>query len=165
MHVGAAPVDRAAGYPALPDLRHDRDDGAAWRRAELLRALRRRRHLPDPGRRRIALDVALAAGRRRDLRAVRAVPAEGNLGRAARPPAVDTGAAMSTELLRAEGIGRRFGGFVALEGITVSFAAGQLTSIIGPNGAGKSTFFNILSGALSPSTGMLRFKGRELNGL
>jgi branched-chain amino acid transport system ATP-binding protein len=72
---------------------------------------------------------------------------------------------MSTELLRAEGIGRRFGGFVALEGISVSFAQGELTSIIGPNGAGKSTFFNILSGTLSPSMGTLRFKGRELNGL
>ncbi|BAM90251.1 putative branched-chain amino acid ABC transporter ATP-binding protein [Bradyrhizobium oligotrophicum S58] len=72
---------------------------------------------------------------------------------------------MSTELLRADGIGRRFGGFVALEGISVAFAAGELTSIIGPNGAGKSTFFNILSGTLSPSSGTLRFKGRELNGL
>jgi branched-chain amino acid transport system ATP-binding protein len=72
---------------------------------------------------------------------------------------------MSTELLRADGIGRRFGGFVALEGISVSFSAGELTSIIGPNGAGKSTFFNILSGTLSPSSGTLRFKGRELNGL
>jgi branched-chain amino acid transport system ATP-binding protein len=72
---------------------------------------------------------------------------------------------MTTELLRADGIGRRFGGFVALEGITVSFAAGQLTSIIGPNGAGKSTFFNILSGTLPPSSGTLRFKGRDLNGL
>ncbi|MGJ5179565.1 ABC transporter ATP-binding protein [Bradyrhizobium oligotrophicum] len=72
---------------------------------------------------------------------------------------------MSTELLQAEGIGRRFGGFVALEGISVSFAAGELTSIIGPNGAGKSTFFNILSGTLPPSSGTLRFKGRALNGL
>jgi len=72
---------------------------------------------------------------------------------------------MSTELLRADEIGRRFGGFVALESISVSFAAGQLTSIIGPNGAGKSTFFNILSGTLSPSSGTLRFKGRTLNGL
>ena len=72
---------------------------------------------------------------------------------------------MSTELMRAEAIGRRFGGFTALDGITVSFAAGQLTAIIGPNGAGKSTFFNILSGALSPSSGTLSFKGHALNGL
>ncbi|MGY8706530.1 ABC transporter ATP-binding protein [Bradyrhizobium sp. 18BD] len=72
---------------------------------------------------------------------------------------------MSGELLRAEGLGKHFGGFVALEGITVSFAAGQLTSIIGPNGAGKSTFFNILSGALTPTSGRLHFRGRELNGL
>ncbi|WP_315764334.1 MULTISPECIES: ABC transporter ATP-binding protein [unclassified Bradyrhizobium] len=72
---------------------------------------------------------------------------------------------MSGKLLRAEAIGKRFGGFVALQDISVSFAAGQLTSIIGPNGAGKSTFFNILSGALSPSSGKLHFKGRELSGL
>jgi branched-chain amino acid transport system ATP-binding protein len=72
---------------------------------------------------------------------------------------------MSTELMRAEAIGRRFGGFTALDGITVSFATGQLTAIIGPNGAGKSTFFNILSGALPPSSGTLSFKGRTLNGL
>ncbi|MGY4451963.1 branched-chain amino acid transport system ATP-binding protein [Bradyrhizobium sp. i1.3.1] len=72
---------------------------------------------------------------------------------------------MSGELLRVEGVGKRFGGFVALEDITVSFAAGQLTSIIGPNGAGKSTFFNILSGALAPTSGTLHFRGRELNGL
>ncbi|MGJ4950295.1 ABC transporter ATP-binding protein [Bradyrhizobium sp. HKCCYLS20291] len=72
---------------------------------------------------------------------------------------------MSTELLRADGIGRRFGGFTALEDISVSFAQGELTSIIGPNGAGKSTFFNILSGTLSPSMGTLTFKGRALNGM
>jgi branched-chain amino acid transport system ATP-binding protein len=48
---------------------------------------------------------------------------------------------------------------------SASFAAGQLTSIIGPNGAGKSTFFNILSGALTPTSGKLHFRGRELNGM
>jgi branched-chain amino acid transport system ATP-binding protein len=72
---------------------------------------------------------------------------------------------MSTPLLAVENVGRRFGGFVALEGVTASFEAGRITSIIGPNGAGKSTLFNILSGALSPSTGALSFKGRSLAGL
>lgn len=71
---------------------------------------------------------------------------------------------MSAPLLAVENIGRRFGGFVALEGITASFQPGRVTSIIGPNGAGKSTFFNILSGVLSPSSGSLRFKGKDLAG-
>ena len=71
---------------------------------------------------------------------------------------------MTTPLLAVENIGRRFGGFVALEGITTSFQANKVTAIIGPNGAGKSTFFNVLSGVLPPSTGTIRFNGRDLTG-
>jgi branched-chain amino acid transport system ATP-binding protein len=71
---------------------------------------------------------------------------------------------MNAPLLAVDNIGRKFGGFVALEGITTSFETGKVTSIIGPNGAGKSTFFNILSGALAPSSGSIRFKGKDLLG-
>jgi len=71
---------------------------------------------------------------------------------------------MSTPLLAVENIGRRFGGFVALEGVTASFEPNRVTAVIGPNGAGKSTFFNVLSGVLPPSTGTMRFKGRDLAG-
>ncbi len=71
---------------------------------------------------------------------------------------------MSTPLLAVENIGRRFGGFVALEGVTAAFQPGKVTSIIGPNGAGKSTFFNVLSGVLAPSSGSIRFKGQDLKG-
>lgn len=71
---------------------------------------------------------------------------------------------MSAPLLAVENIGRRFGGFVALEGVTAAFQPGKVTSIIGPNGAGKSTFFNVLSGVLTPSNGSIRFKGRDLKG-
>jgi branched-chain amino acid transport system ATP-binding protein len=71
----------------------------------------------------------------------------------------------ATPLLSVENVGRRFGGFTALEGITAGFEPGRVTAIIGPNGAGKSTFFNILSGVLTPSSGVLRFKGRDLTGL
>lgn len=71
---------------------------------------------------------------------------------------------MSAPLLAVENIGRRFGGFVALEGVTAAFQPGKVTSIIGPNGAGKSTFFNVLSGVLTPSSGSIRFKGRDLKG-
>ncbi|MCB4768566.1 ABC transporter ATP-binding protein [Ancylobacter sp. Lp-2] len=71
---------------------------------------------------------------------------------------------MSTPLLAVENIGRRFGGFVALEGVTAAFEPNRVTAIIGPNGAGKSTFFNLLSGVLAPSAGTIRFKGRDITG-
>lgn len=71
---------------------------------------------------------------------------------------------MSAALLSVENIGRRFDGFVALEGVTADFAPNRVTAIIGPNGAGKSTFFNVLSGVLPPSTGSIRFKGRDITG-
>ena len=71
---------------------------------------------------------------------------------------------MSAALLSVENIGRRFGGFVALEGVTAAFEPNKVTAIIGPNGAGKSTFFNVLSGVLPPSSGSIRFKGKDLTG-
>ena len=69
----------------------------------------------------------------------------------------------STDILQANNIGRMFGGFTALEGVTTSFREGRITAVIGPNGAGKSTFFNILSGALKPTTGTLLFEGRDIS--
>ncbi|MFG1185482.1 ABC transporter ATP-binding protein [Xanthobacter aminoxidans] len=68
-------------------------------------------------------------------------------------------------LMEVTDVGRSFGGFVALAGISASFERNKVTAVIGPNGAGKSTFFNVLSGVLQPSTGSIRFKGRELKGL
>ena len=68
-------------------------------------------------------------------------------------------------ILSVQGVGRRFGAFVALKDVTVAFPAGQLTAIIGPNGAGKSTFFNVISGALAPSSGQVSFEGRDITGL
>jgi branched-chain amino acid transport system ATP-binding protein len=68
-------------------------------------------------------------------------------------------------ILEAENISQRFGNFLALNQVSVKFAAGELTAIIGPNGAGKSTFFNVLSGAFTPSAGCVRFQGRDITGL
>ena len=68
-------------------------------------------------------------------------------------------------LLEVTGLGKRFGAFVALKNVSVAFPAGQLTAIIGPNGAGKSTFFNLISGAFAPSSGSVRFEGRDITGL
>jgi branched-chain amino acid transport system ATP-binding protein len=74
-------------------------------------------------------------------------------------------AAAVTPILRAEGVTKKFGGFTALQGVSVDFFSDRLTSIIGPNGAGKSTFFNVLSGAFPPSEGKIVFGGEEITGL
>jgi branched-chain amino acid transport system ATP-binding protein len=68
-------------------------------------------------------------------------------------------------ILRTTGVGKTFGRFVALNNISADFAKGAITSIIGPNGAGKSTYFNLLSGALPPSTGRVEFEGRDVTGM
>jgi branched-chain amino acid transport system ATP-binding protein len=67
----------------------------------------------------------------------------------------------TTPILEVNSVSRSFGKFQALHNITTSFRSGELTAIIGPNGAGKSTFFNVISGALSPSEGQVRFQGRD----
>ena len=67
-------------------------------------------------------------------------------------------------IIETRGVSRRFGGFTALNDVSMRFPRGQLTSIIGPNGAGKSTFFNVLSGAFPPSEGRVHFEGRDITG-
>ena len=69
------------------------------------------------------------------------------------------------DFLDVRNVSRHFGHFKALSDVSVSFAPNQLTAIIGPNGAGKSTFFNVLSGALAPTTGEIFFEGHNITGL
>jgi branched-chain amino acid transport system ATP-binding protein len=68
-------------------------------------------------------------------------------------------------VLSAENVTLRYGSFTAVEGVSVAFRTGELTSIIGPNGAGKSSFFNVISGARTPSAGRIIFEGRDITGL
>ncbi|MCC2097851.1 MAG: ATP-binding cassette domain-containing protein, partial [Hyphomicrobiales bacterium] len=58
-----------------------------------------------------------------------------------------------------------FGGLRAVDCVSVSIERGGITSVIGPNGAGKSTFFNLLSGALRPSSGRVRLNGDPVTGM
>jgi branched-chain amino acid transport system ATP-binding protein len=67
-------------------------------------------------------------------------------------------------LLEARGVTVRFGGLVAVDGVSAAFAAGELVGIIGPNGAGKTTFFNALSGVQLPTSGELYCYGQRLTG-
>jgi branched-chain amino acid transport system ATP-binding protein len=71
---------------------------------------------------------------------------------------------MST-LLEIKGVGKRFGGFVALDGIDLAVAQGERLGLIGPNGSGKSTLVNCICGTLHNDTGTVRFEGRALDGL
>ncbi len=72
---------------------------------------------------------------------------------------------MTDDILVAQGVGKKFGEFVALNDVSVSFAKDKLSAIIGPNGAGKSTFFNVISGAFPPTSGCVSFEGRDITGL
>jgi branched-chain amino acid transport system ATP-binding protein len=72
---------------------------------------------------------------------------------------------VSGVLLRAEGVGKRFGGFVALQGVELEVRAGERLGLIGPNGSGKSTFVNCLGGAFAQHDGAFSLEGRPLAGL
>jgi branched-chain amino acid transport system ATP-binding protein len=68
-------------------------------------------------------------------------------------------------LLAVSGLTKRFGGFSALSGVSFDVTGGEILGLIGPNGSGKTTAFNCISGALTPTSGSIRFKGEELAGL
>jgi len=68
-------------------------------------------------------------------------------------------------ILSVSGLGKRFGGFVALESIDLAVANGERLGLIGPNGSGKSTLVNCLCGTLHNETGSVLFDGRKLDGL
>jgi branched-chain amino acid transport system ATP-binding protein len=70
--------------------------------------------------------------------------------------------AVTEPLLQIEGLGKRFGGIVASENVTMGLAPGELHAIIGPNGAGKTTLIAQLTGELSPDTGRIRFDGADI---
>ena len=72
---------------------------------------------------------------------------------------------MSNPLLAVTGLGKRFGGFVALAGIELAVQEGERLGLIGPNGSGKSTFVNCVCGTLRNEMGSVRFDGRTLDGL
>ena len=60
---------------------------------------------------------------------------------------------MTAPSLETKNLTIRFGGHVAVDGVTCAFRPGELTAIVGPNGAGKTTYFNLMSGQLRASAG------------
>jgi branched-chain amino acid transport system ATP-binding protein len=65
-------------------------------------------------------------------------------------------------ILELKGVGRRFGGLVAVNGVDLEVSAGSITSVIGPNGAGKTTLFNVISGLYAPTAGDIKLDGQLL---
>lgn len=68
-------------------------------------------------------------------------------------------------LLSVDNLTKRFGGLVANQSISFDVGDGELLAVIGPNGAGKTTLFNQISGFFPPTSGTVRFDGRDITGL
>jgi len=68
-------------------------------------------------------------------------------------------------VLEVGGLTKRFGGFLAVNGVSFSVRQGEILGLIGPNGSGKTTTFNLIAGTLPPTAGSVRFEGNEIGGL
>jgi branched-chain amino acid transport system ATP-binding protein len=76
--------------------------------------------------------------------------------------AVAPSAESAEPILQLRGIGRRFGGVVAVSDVDLTVGAGERRAILGPNGAGKTTLFNLISGEFAPTTGSVELFGRDV---
>ena len=73
--------------------------------------------------------------------------------------------APTATFLQVRGVGKTFGGVVAVEDVSFTVQKGHIKGIIGPNGAGKSTLLNLVSGVLQPDTGEVTLDGVRLDRL
>ena len=70
----------------------------------------------------------------------------------------------SLPLLEVDNVTKRFGGIVALDGVSFDAEQGEIVGLIGPNGAGKTTAFNVITRLYTPDEGDVRFDGNSLLG-
>jgi branched-chain amino acid transport system ATP-binding protein len=68
-------------------------------------------------------------------------------------------------VLEGEGVTKYFGGLAAIFDVNFHVDSGEVFGLIGPNGAGKTTLFNLISAALTPKSGVIKFKGKKITGL
>ena len=71
---------------------------------------------------------------------------------------------MTDAILETEGLSKEFRGFVAVKNVNLRVRRSTIHALIGPNGAGKTTCFNLLTHFLTPTSGRIRFKGRDITG-
>ena len=67
-----------------------------------------------------------------------------------------------SSILEVESLSVRFGALIAVDDVSFVAERGHITSVIGPNGAGKSTLFNLISGAIKPTAGRVKFNGEDV---
>jgi branched-chain amino acid transport system ATP-binding protein len=72
---------------------------------------------------------------------------------------------LNGSILEAARVSKAFGGLLAVSEVSFDIPTRSIVSIIGPNGAGKTTFFNMLTGLYEPTTGQIRFRGRDITGV
>jgi branched-chain amino acid transport system ATP-binding protein len=77
-------------------------------------------------------------------------------------PESATDAGESDNLIRAEGVTKRFGALSAVDGVSYRVRRNEIAGIFGSNGAGKTTFFNLLTGYFVPDAGRIWYKGRDI---
>jgi branched-chain amino acid transport system ATP-binding protein len=68
-------------------------------------------------------------------------------------------------ILEGEGVTKNFGGLSAVSNVDFYVDQGEVLGLIGPNGAGKTTLFNLISAALVPKPGIIKFKGQNITGM
>ena len=68
-----------------------------------------------------------------------------------------------SSLLELDQVTMRFGGVTALREVDLNVDEGEILGLIGPNGAGKTTVFNVVTGVFAPTSGMIRFQGKDLH--
>jgi branched-chain amino acid transport system ATP-binding protein len=74
-------------------------------------------------------------------------------------------AGAAVPLFEVLGVSKAFGAFKALSDVSFSVSDGEFVSIVGPNGAGKTTLVNVATGLLRPTSGAVRFLGRDISGI
>ncbi|UZE96863.1 high-affinity branched-chain amino acid ABC transporter ATP-binding protein LivG [Alkalimarinus alittae] len=72
---------------------------------------------------------------------------------------------MSEPMLKVRDLSMRFGGLLAVNGVSLDVNEREIISVIGPNGAGKTTVFNCISGFYKPTGGNINYKGKEIHTL
>ena len=69
-----------------------------------------------------------------------------------------------TKILETQNLSIMFGGLAAVDKVSINLKKGEILGLIGTNGAGKTTLFNMVAGALKPSSGKILYKDREIQG-
>ena len=114
-------------------------------------------------------DLLRLAMRRKAGPARAAVPAQAartaSRGVAAMPARHHASPSFQGTILEAHGLSKRYGGVTANADVDFTVKAGELRGIIGPNGAGKTTLFKMLTCEVPPSSGTIRFEGRDITGM